>query len=337
MRIAGDWKRLPLAVRVAMICTFCVGGGFFALNFPKFAPASNPTFGVTFTPGQAGSFGLPWREAYAALLDDLGVRNVRLVAYWDAIEPTEGSFFFDDLDYQLNELAARGGKAILAIGRKTPRWPECHDPSWLDASSKKDLESAIQRMITAVVTRYRGHPALGEWQVENEIVFPFGICPNMLGLDALEREVRLVRALDPSHKIMVTDGGEWSAWLPIGLYGDVLGVSLYREAFNDWFGQIPFFISPGWYQLRSVFLSLFGRAVVISELQAEPWGKKAVQEMSVSEGIAAMPLEKLQQNIAFSKEVGFSRVYLWGAEWWYWLKIQGDDRIWELMKLLFHG
>lgn len=336
MRIVGGWKRLPLAVRAAVICAFCVGGGFFVLNFPKIAPASNPTFGVTFTPGQAGTFGLPWREAYAALLDDLRVRNVRLVAYWDAIEPTEGSFFFDDLDYQLNELAARGGKAIFAIGRKTPRWPECHDPSWLSVSSKKDLEIAIQRMITAVVTRYRGHPALGEWQVENEVMFPFGICPNMLGLDTLEREVELVRTLDSRHKIMVTDGGEWSAWFPIGLYGDVAGVSLYREAWNTLFGYVPFPISPGWYQVRAKLLGLFGRPVIISELQAEPWGEKAVQEMSVAESLAAMPLEKLQQNIAFSKEVGFSRAYLWGAEWWYWLKTNGDARVWDMMRGVFH-
>ncbi|MEK7618925.1 MAG: endo-1,4-beta-xylanase [Patescibacteria group bacterium] len=335
MRIPGFIRSQPLAVRLAIGIGALGLVALFFLNFPTFRPAFQPLFGVTFTPGQAESFGLDWKETYTALLDDLGVRHFRLVAYWDAIESARGKYFFDDLDYQLDELAKRNGKAVLAVGRKVPRWPECHDPSWLSAASSHDLESDIQNFVTALMERYRSHPAVEIWQVENEVTFPFGICPNMLGLDALSREIKLVRALDPSHPIMVTDGGEWSAWLPIGLYGDVLGVSLYREAYNNLFGHISFPVGPGWYQLRAAVLGAFGKETTITELQAEPWGKKAVQEMTVQEGLTLMPPEKLKKNIEFSTSVGFSRVTLWGAEWWYWLKTKGDDRIWEMMKQLF--
>lgn len=250
------------------------------------------------------------------------------------IEPERGVRDFSALDYQLDEAAKRGVRVILAVGRKVPRWPECHDPPWLNKLSRDEQEGAVQDFIAAVVTRYRDHAAIEKWQVENEILFPFGICPEGRGLDHLAKEVALVRSLD-TRPIVISDSGEWTLWLPIALYGDVLGSSLYREAWNTTFGRIPFPIRPGYYQVRAAYLNALGKEVIITELQAEPWGEKSLIEMSVSEAMAHLPMSKFEENIKFAKEVGFSEVYLWGVEWWYAMKQSGVDVYWDRARTLF--
>ena len=49
-----------------------------------------------------------------------------------------------------------------------------------------------------------------------------------------------------------------------------------------------------------------------------------------------MSLEKFQENIEFAKKTGLDKIYLWGAEWWYWLKEkQSEPKIWQGAKKLF--
>jgi len=33
-----------------------------------------------------------------------------------------------------------------------------------------------------------------------------------------------------------------------------------------------------------------------------------------------MNLEQFKKNIEFAQKTGFDTIYLWGAEWWHWLK-----------------
>jgi len=55
---------------------------------------------------------------------------LRLVAYWQKIEPEQGKYSFEDLDWQIKEAEKRDIEVILVIGRKVSRWPECHIPEW---------------------------------------------------------------------------------------------------------------------------------------------------------------------------------------------------------------
>ena len=55
-------------------------------------------FGATFSKKFCEELGLNWQETYIAILDDLKVRNLRLPAYWDEIEPDEGTYNFKDFD-----------------------------------------------------------------------------------------------------------------------------------------------------------------------------------------------------------------------------------------------
>ncbi len=65
---------------------------------------------------------------YKETLDDLNVKNLRLIAYWDEIEPKPGKYDFTNLDWQIEEAQKRNVRAILAVEYRLPRWPECHEP-----------------------------------------------------------------------------------------------------------------------------------------------------------------------------------------------------------------
>ena len=328
-------------IKNILIVLFGTGGIFFivflfALQLPGRPQNNDTTFGVTFSPRYAEAFGVDWHEAYRAILSDLGVRNFRLSAYWDSTEPDEDGYYFDDLDYQLDQAARHNAHVLLAVGRKLPRWPECHEPEWVKDFQKSEFDQKLLDYVTVVVNRYKDNPALSRWQVENEVLFPFGICSHPYDLALLKKEIDLVRSLDPKHEVVVTDSGEWTPWMPLALYGDILGVSMYREAWNTFLhSHIPFPIKEGWYQLRASMIGHWKKSIIVTELQAEPWAGKPVEQMGPDESMLLMPLDKIKENVRFARNVGFPEVYLWGVEWWYWLLTQDQPEIWEGMKEIF--
>jgi len=140
--------------------------------------ATPPTWGVTFNAAYATYLGLDWRETFLAIQNDLGVKNWRLSVPWDEIEPMPGDYNFTDTDWMLNQVAEQKGRVILAIGRRTPRWPECHDPAWLANLSVDKQQNQTLAILAVIVERYRDHPAVQAWQVENEMSLNvFGNCP----------------------------------------------------------------------------------------------------------------------------------------------------------------
>ena len=49
-----------------------------------------------------------------------------------------------------------------------------------------------------------------------------------------------------------------------------------------------------------------------------------------------MNIDIFKENIDFAKQTGLDKFYLWGSEWWYWMKEeQGQVQIWEEAKKLF--
>jgi hypothetical protein len=92
------------------------------------------TIGTTFISGYASSFGLDPHKTLDAIFSDLGVRQVRLVSYWNNIEPTQGAYDFSDLDWQFAMADQYHAKVSLSVGLRQPRWPECHEPSWVDTT-----------------------------------------------------------------------------------------------------------------------------------------------------------------------------------------------------------
>ena len=299
--------------------------------------AENITWGVNFSQKQATSLGLDWKETYLALLEDLGVREIKIAVHWDILEPKNQEFFFEDLDWQMSQAERVDAKVLLAIGMKTPRWPECHIPEWADTLLKEELREEILQMLEAVVLRYKDHEALFAWQVENEPLFPFGKCP-WRDFTFLQNEVNLVQSLDLEHEVFISDSGELSLWMNAARLGDKVAVTIYQ---NIWSGELNMYLSlpfPAISYSRKAWLieKLFGKEVIVGELQAEPWVKGELENSTFKEQEKTMSLSQLQDNIAFAKNTGLDTFYLWGGEWWYQMKeMRGKEEFWQEAKKLF--
>ncbi len=296
-------------------------------------------YGISFDIGYAEKLGLNWQEAYISILDDLKPTYLRLSAPWDRIEERRGIYNFTTVDYLLDQAAERGGKVILVVGQKVPRWPECHLPAWSKQIDLNDKKESLLSYVEETVKRYRNHPALEFWQVENEpfIKFKFGECL-LFDLSAVEAEVMLVRNLDNKHPIIISDSGEMSTWYEATRAGDILGATLYRTVRTPGGMIITYdWLPAAYYKLRAWLWGKKTADFFISELQAEPWfGDYLPSETSILEMEKTLSLDRLLENISYAKRLGASRAYLWGAEWWYWMLVEkNDSRYWNMGKSIF--
>ncbi len=322
-------------ILVGILIIFLILIAYFFIGKPK--EADKVVFGINFSQKHSKELGLDWKENYLALLDDLGVRKIKLLTHWDLLEPQKDSFSFDDLDWQINEAEKRGVKIILVMGMKTGRWPECHLPGWANELEKKEQQERILKLIKETVLRYSESKAVDVWQVENEPFFSFGTCP-WKSKDFLKQEVELVRSLDQTRLILVTDSGEGSFWFEAARLGDIVGTTMYKKVWIDQLNNyVDYLIPPIFYRRKADLVQrVFNKEVMIVELQAEPWGPKLLYDLPIEEQKKTMNLEQFRYNINFAKETGFDKIYLWGAEWWYWMKVkQGQSEIWMEAKSLF--
>jgi len=175
-----------LLILIGAFCFFFIG---------KAKPAENINWGVVFSQKHAELLGLDWKENYSAILDDLKVKNLKLVAYWDLIESQPKKYDFSDLDWQIQEAQKKEAKILLVVGRKEPRWPECHIPKWAKDLNTKKQQAEVLDFIKQTILRYQKSDAIIAWQVENEPFFSFGKCPPP-NKQFLEKEVSLVKSLD---------------------------------------------------------------------------------------------------------------------------------------------
>ncbi|OJI07205.1 hypothetical protein BK004_01595 [bacterium CG10_46_32] len=292
------------------------------------------TWGVSFSPRQATDLGLDWKKVYIALLDDMGVKRFRLAVPWSQAERKKGEYDFSDINWMLDEAQKRGATVTLNVGRKLMRWPECHDPTWLIGTPHEELDGLVLGFLEKTIQELKHHENIVLWQVENEPTFRFGECygPSP-SKELFGREVALVRSLD-GRPIATTDSGELGGWLSISRDVDRLGVSLYRVTDNPTFGRFHYPLRPGFYQKRARFTEAINKNltdVFLSELQLEPWTLVPLSMTPLAEQFESMNFSRTQATIAFAKQTGFSEIYLWGVEWWYWLKTeQRDARFWDV-------
>lgn len=295
------------------------------------------TWGVTFSQSYASQFGLDWKETYLAILNDLNVKNLRLIVHWNVFEPENGKYNFDEIDWQLQEAKKRNVNVILVIGMKTPRWPECHIPEWAKGLDKFSQQKKILEMLEAIVLKYKNSPVVKYWQVENEPFLNFGECP-WYDRKFFNKEVELVRSLD-NKPILATESGELSTWFPAARIADLVGVTMYRQTWWHRAGGFYFnyFLPPVHYWRKSKIIEkFFNKEVIVVELQAEPWGPVPLYNLPFEVQIKIMDVKDFKNNIEFAKKSGLNTFYLWGAEWWYFLKSQHNyPLIWEEAKKLW--
>src|SRR3989344_4238698 len=272
--------------------------GFIAFNtYLENLYSGDPvTFGVSFSPNYARELGLNPEQTFISLLN-LGVKTFRLSAYWDEIEPFNSAldkpFYFEDLDWYIDEADNRGAKVILAVGYKLPRWPECRAPEWLndtrhpglDPGSLSYLRQRQLKMVEVVINYYNDNPAVNAFQIENEPLLAFGHCPGT-DREFFYNELNLVRSIS-KKPIILTDTGELRSWVTPMQNSDIFGTTIYKKVHNKFFGDLYYPIPPWFYRYKSILIRKFlapnNEKTIIAELQSEPWANQSITSWPIDE------------------------------------------------------
>lgn len=313
----------------AFLAVIFIGSYFLIKSVP---PREPKTFGITFSKFFAERFNLDWKKTYLAVFDDLGAKNVRIPVYWPEVEPEEDKWDFRDYDWQIQKAGEHGAKIILAIGRKLPRWPECHEPQWVQSEISKIKSQILLKYLEKVVNHYEDNPTVIAWQIENEPFLPFGECPTVSG-KFLDEEIKIVRQIS-DKPIMITDSGEFGIWFPAAGRADIFGSTLYRHVYSRIFGYITYPLPPWFFRLKLGLLKFFigEKSPIVSELQAEPWTREALYEISIEDQLRYFNPERFKKELEYIRGTGFDTFYFWGAEWWYFLEQNNHPEMWEIVK-----
>jgi hypothetical protein len=284
-------------------------------------------YGVSFSVKQCRNFGVDARECLQWLLDQ-GWRRFRLMSYWNEHETVQGSYDFNELDWQIRMIARAGGVVTLCLGVKQPRWPEYHWPKWAWEAPNYTRDAALLMYIQKTVEHYKGQTAIISYQLENEALLKgFG---DKIDIDRhrLRQEYNLVHRLDPSRPIIMSTSNGWG--VPVRRpRPDMVGFSTYFIIHTN--GKYHRTIqTPRLHRLRRRIIQLvLKRPVFIHELQTEPWGPTAIWKMDASEQDKSMSTEQIARNIAAARSIRVYPIDLWGSEWWYWRMKQSDTTIWD--------
>lgn len=308
-----------------------------SLDFQK---VEEPVYGVSFSKFHSDELELNWAEVFLALLNNMNVRNFRFSAHWPLTEPEPGKYNFSELDFQMSQAEPKNVSVILAIGRRLPGWPECHEPEWARSLSIEEKQQRILTMIETIVGRYKDSSSLTYWQVENE-PFLTGFSRSTCGpLDKefLDKEIELVKQLDPDHPVIITDSGEFGDWFRAHSRGDIFGTSVYLYVWPRSVGfPLRYPITPAFFRIKHNLVRLISgpKPAFVIELSTEPWLLQPITETPIEIQLDRMGIDKFNEMIDFSAKTGFNGFYLWGAEWWYWLKLQGYPDHWNRAKEIF--
>ncbi|MBX4197319.1 beta-galactosidase [Candidatus Saccharibacteria bacterium] len=335
----GFWRRLAfiLLAFVVLWTGAMYGVAQWYIHKHKNQPL---VLGASFVSDYASSFGLDPKQTLNAMLGDLKLKQVRLVSYWEDIEPSAGKYDFSGLDWQFAMANKYHAKVSLSIGLRQPRWPECHSPSWalIDPKNEGNWRPQLNKFIEAVVMHYKNNPALQDYELENEYFLKvFGECSDFSRARLID-EYNLVKDMDPSHKLIVSRSDNWVG-IPIGQpRPDEFAISVYKRVWDATFTHRYFeYPLPAWFyaMLAGSEELLSGKDMIIHELQAEPWTPNGlyITQTSVKEQFKSMDAKRMKHRIEYGEATGMRTIDLWGAEWWYWLKVkQGDPSVWNVVK-----
>ena len=343
LKALGHWfRRYYKRILFIILCIF-VAWLIFAISVAlwyQHEHRNDPfVLGVSFSEDYSKSLGLNWKANYLGLLN-MGFKNFRLMSYWNDIEPQPGKYNFSDLDWQMSEAQKYGAKVSLAIGRRQPRWPECHIPTWADSMSESEQNQQVLSFLKVVVNRYKNNPALQSYQLENEVAnrlfSPY--CPKF-NRPFLKQEVATVKAIDSKHPLILNASNQ--SGIPLfGPIGDEVGFSIYRKVYAI-FGPIHTYFSYSfvptlWDSYRAgVIQLLFHKPVFTHELQAEPWGPVSTVDLTSAQQAQSMTAKGIEDNVQYSYQAGLHTMYLWGGEWWYWRMTKfHDPSDWNMVKTL---
>jgi Beta-galactosidase len=269
-------------------------------------PRRSTLLGLSFRSPQVAALGLDARTTLDTLLT-YPFQLIRLGAYWKQIEPEAGTFYTDELDWQIDAAERAGKQIILCVGAmKTFGYPEFFVPAHhlkqpfpehtlIKPSAYPSLLTAATAFITRLVERYKQRKGIVAWQLEHEAVDPLGV-EHSWRLDAafVEKEMEALRKADPTRPVLLN--GFLPTSLPVRLsqwwqtrdqgdslavaqrMADMVGIDYYPRHALLAVGAKTVYLdgsqSP-WQQWRRkqifAWTRAHGQKLMIAEGQAEPW------------------------------------------------------------------
>jgi hypothetical protein len=135
-------------------------------------------------------------EGAMKLLQDLGIRNVRIDFHWGGLEPARGAYNFGPDIWMMKsaELGIGSGLDQLVVLTTPPRWAEGPRGTWPNVESAPALEELMFR----IASKYKGK--IRHWQACNE--------PNMAVwresfIEFLKAYHHGVKRADPENKVIL--------------------------------------------------------------------------------------------------------------------------------------
>lgn len=331
-------KLVKIVVCVLIIIIFAPFILFYIL---KPTPAKEVEYGVTFSKKYSEQLGQDWKTTYLKIVEELKIKNLRLIVYWDDAEKIKDKYDYSDIKWQLDEAQKRNINVILALGQKVPRYPECFSPKWWnELPNEAQKENELYEYVGETVKQLKTYSTITIWQVENEPFWPFGECEKT-DRKVVENEIKIVRSIDP-RPILVQDSGEGGFWFPTYQLGDYLGISMYRKIWYNFWGlfmqRFIYFQYPlaHWtYKIKADLVGVPVDKIIVTELQAEPWGPGINSSLSREEKDKTMSKTDFIETINYAQKAGFKSLYLWGVEWWLWEKeVKDTPYYWDTAKAI---
>lgn len=324
----------------------------------KISADYRPMYGVSYSFEQAGWYGLNPREDYIKLLDEIKPNWVRLPFFWDQMTDADGNLKLDDLKFAIEAAGKRNAQVLIALGAKTPFYPETHFPAYIKERIKfgerltpdHPIADELITVDKKLVEALSGYSNISHWQVENEPLLgdPRGVS---VSVDLVKREVEAVRSSDPAKRPIIVNhpagwyfDNNWLELINILKPGDVYSTNAYfktkgshliatrvggLEVTVPWPDSITWpvqnwpFLSPP-YQKFKREAEKRGAKFWIMEMQAEPYIRTLGDAMKPNFAFSPADIEEGNQ---FLKSFGVESVGLWGAHFWQ-FKEKIGDRSW---------
>ena len=324
------------------------------INVPE---GFRPIYGVSYSFEQAGWYGLDPRTSYVNLLDQVKVDWVRMSFFWDQMTDSSGNFNknFDDLKRAVGEANKRKVKVIIALGVKTPYYPEYHLPKDIAGQIKFGETINLSHPISAkildadkkVVEALSHLDNIMAWQVENE-PFLANINNWKVDKDLLTAEVEVVRGADTRNRPVILTSvaptlfdSSYKSLYKILKPGDILGVNAYFKTQGVNLFSFSFFVKevnvgwPNWLdwpvQSWIGFSVNFGKLrqeanqrdikLWVLEMQSEPY----IRTLDEAKKNLAYKPEDILKADRYLKSSMVESVGLWGAPFWQYRQKNADS------------
>lgn len=322
----------------------------FLFPFPsKYVPVDTKVqFGTSYSFEQARWYGLDANASFIELAKSGKFSWIRVPYFWDQNN-------LDDLVFAAKTAGKYNVKLIVALGAKTPYFPEYHIPKDLASKIKFGQTIGINSPVALplleadvnVVKALSAYDSIGWWQLENEPflanVNNWKISPNLLVW-----EIGAVRKVDPKQRpIILNSAGasifsrDSSQLLSFLKPGDVYGVNAYFKTqgtylfsfnffgkdiyvpwpkFLVWPVQSWYLISPDFNKMRKQ-VEVKGIKFWVLEVQAEPYIRDlpsaAANNFSFKPG-------DISGAASYIRSSNVESIGLWGAPFWLYREKIGD-------------